>query len=52
MCPLKNGTNEFVEASILIASHGPLAGEYVARCAARRCGYHGQQYVSRYIINC
>jgi hypothetical protein len=44
LCPLfePEGRAIFTEAAIFIATFGPFAGEYVAKCAKGDCGYLGQ----------
>lgn len=44
LCPLfePQGRPIFTEAAIFIATSGPFAGEYIAKCAKGDCGYLGQ----------
>ena|SRR5271170_3587759 len=45
ICPLLRPAVQgctFVEAAIFMATHGRLAGQYLAVCARGRCGYIGE----------
>jgi hypothetical protein len=42
VCPMRPGTTEtYVETAIEVAVRGRYAGEYIAVCEERECGYMG-----------
>ena len=45
LCPLKMGTDQYIESAIFIARRGRLQGEYIACCATDECGYLGESHL-------
>jgi hypothetical protein len=49
LCACDAAAPQYVESEIYTATEGPFWGEYVAGCAADRCGYLGQsRFRTRY----